>query len=201
MPSPLIQRQPNFFSSPKRSFASTFSTVLVVVNLLVLILGITYFLVNDEHFLWNIYGVLMTVTLIGNILLTLIPREHKRLDYFYLILNLFVMSIVPIMNTVASLDVTNQSSRSTVSIVILMGLFFVGVIVAAKKKSSDFERSFFSIQSNRRKHNILKVISSSLLVLLLIIGIYVSYVLLIEKPETLLKCSCQDIYSFLVLAH
>jgi len=187
MPSPLIQRQPDFFSSPKRSFATKFSTVLFIANLLVLILGLIYFLVDNEHFLWNIYGALMTVILIGNLFLTLIPRERKVLDFFYLILVFIVMSTVPIMNTVASLDVTNQSSRSTVSIVLLMVLFFVGAIVAAKKKSSDFARSFFSIQSDRRLHNIVKVISSILLVLLLIIGIYVCYVLLTGKSGNFIE--------------
>ncbi|GGM27713.1 hypothetical protein GCM10011351_11990 [Paraliobacillus quinghaiensis] len=189
MSNPMIQRQPNFFSSPKRSFTTTFSTVVLIANLLALTLGIIYFIIDVEHFLGNILGYLMAITLIGNILIALIPRENKGLDYFYLILSVFAMSIVPIMNTIASLDVTNQSSRSIVSVILLMSLFLLGAIIAAKKKSSDYERSFFSIQYYQKKHTYLKVTSSILVMLLLVLGIYVSYVLLTGKSGGFIEMS------------
>ncbi|MDZ7835620.1 MAG: hypothetical protein U5K84_10250 [Alkalibacterium sp.] len=91
---------------------------LFVMNSLSLVFGTVYTLFPGESLLWNSYGILLIVTLTGNIVASVLGSGVKKLDLAYLLLSSFGLLGVLLLNTFASVTPANESSRSVLSIVI-----------------------------------------------------------------------------------
>lgn len=172
--------QTNLFTNPSHSFASVFSSILILANSLTIIVGISYLLIDGSNVLWNIYGVFMLLTLLGNFIVAAIPSSHKGLDYFYLTFTILVMLLLPVLNSIASSDLTNTTSRSIVSIILLLSLFLLGVVIAGTTRKSLNNRGYarFDNMFKQDKKGFLHIMMTSLWSICLLFGAYVSYMLI-----------------------
>ena len=103
---------------------------LLLGNLLSLALGLAYLLVDATSGWWNMYGLLLLLTLLGNLHLTMGRGVHKAWEYGYLALHALGLTAVPILNTLASAAVRDYDSRSIGTMVIMLALFALGAWVA-----------------------------------------------------------------------
>ncbi len=125
-----------------------------VLNVLSLLLGIIYLFYQQMNFFWNMYGVLMISTFLVNILFATMEKKQKVLSYTYLILSALWMYMVLIINTIVSLNPFNMNSQSTISILMILSLFFLGGLlsyhcIADVKKQDKPISSMDSSISNR----------------------------------------------------
>ncbi|MCT2537057.1 alpha/beta hydrolase [Aquibacillus koreensis] len=184
--SPLGAPIPNFYTKPKRSFTQFFSSILLISNLLSIILSVLFLLDLDRYYLPNVLGVLLLLTLIGNIIVAGVAGERKRYDQFYLVFTIIVMILLPILNTIASVQLSTTSSRSWISISLLIILLVLGVFMTWVKRGARAQtQTMFDHPSpvsftRERKFN-KAVIGTILLGLCLLGGCYVAYILLVGK--------------------
>ncbi|GGN98020.1 alpha/beta hydrolase [Saccharibacillus kuerlensis] len=113
--------------------------LLLIGNLASLLLGIAYLLIDTPAGWWNLYGLLMLLTLLGNLHLAMGRGVHRVWEYVYLALHALGLTAVPLLNTVASAAVRDYDSRSIWSAVILLALFAVGTAVAFLRLRSGTE--------------------------------------------------------------
>ncbi|WP_157967316.1 MULTISPECIES: alpha/beta hydrolase [Paraliobacillus] len=172
--------QTNLFTKPSRSFASSFSSMLILANSLTIIAGIVYLLIDSSNGLWNIYGIFMMLTLLGNFIVAAIPSNQKGLDYFYLTFTILIMLLLPILNSIASFDPLNTTSRSMVSIILLLSLFILGGIIAGTTRKSLNNMGYirFSNTMTQDKKGFFHILMISLWILCLLLGAYVSFLLI-----------------------
>lgn len=176
--------------------SSRFRTVgtiaLLAGNLLSLALGITYLLIDATSGWWNAYGLLLLLTLLGNLHLTMGRGVHRAWEYSYLALHGLGLTAVPILNTLASAAVRDHDSRSIGTMVIMSALFMLGAWAAFLRLQDGTEDreerrgnrgySPYSSQGGRAGGSavgkILKVLLTLWLLLNLLLGLYVSAILL-----------------------
>ncbi|OWA34125.1 hypothetical protein B9G55_17525 [Saccharibacillus sp. O16] len=103
---------------------------LLIVNVLSLALGILYVTIEEAGGIWNLYGLLMLLTLLGNLHLTMGRGVHKFWEYLYLALHALGLTAVPVLNTLTSAAISDQDSRSLGSLIIWLALFALGAVVA-----------------------------------------------------------------------
>ncbi|WP_226038480.1 alpha/beta hydrolase [Aquibacillus saliphilus] len=182
----ILQRQSDLDYKPRnsrvKSLSKSFQLTLLIANSMSLLLAVLYFLTDSLNQLNNLFGILLIVTLFGNLLLTLFDGDNQVLDYFYLVFATLSMISVPVLTTYVSLDVTNTSSNSIVSISFIIFLFLIGLVNSIAKLNyhhSHHDRSIplFSTNQNIIKDK-LKTTVAYLLSFNLILGIYVAYSLL-----------------------
>ncbi len=171
----------------------TFGTIaLLLGNLLSLALGLTYLLVDATSGWWNVYGVVLLLTLLGNLHLTMGRGIHKAWEYLYLALHALGLTAVPILNTLASAAVRDYDSRSIGTMVIMLALFALGAWVAFLRLQDGTEEreerrgervySPYSSQRGRSGGSRLGAVLKALLTLWflfnLLLGLYFSAILL-----------------------
>ncbi|MEB1806027.1 MAG: alpha/beta hydrolase [Bacillaceae bacterium] len=174
---------------------------LVVANGLSIVVGFIYLLTNVSHGLWNIFGILLFLTLIGNVLATIVNPHSKRLEYLYLCVTILSLLIVPIMNKYVSEQVTHGSSRSVISMILIFLLFILGGILAINKLYLLKNHQVFSQQAltkskNIRPNKIIKSILVFLLSTILALGIYVSFELLIGRGANFVEVAVPQLSLF-----
>ncbi|OWR30869.1 hypothetical protein CDO73_09785 [Saccharibacillus sp. O23] len=103
---------------------------LLAANVLSLGLGIWYLTIKEPGGVWNLYGLLMLLTLLGNLHLTMGRGVHKVWEYVYLALHALGLTAVPVLNTLASAAVRDYDSRSLWTAIVLLALFALGAWVA-----------------------------------------------------------------------
>ncbi|WP_160680454.1 alpha/beta hydrolase [Clostridium sp. C8-1-8] len=162
---------------------------LLCINMTSIILGIIYYINYSSNTLWNIYGVIIIVALLLNILSTYISDNGSTSNYIYLILNVLFMAIIPIQNTSASADLNNEKAISLVSAIMLFSLFVYGFIGNCfklvklrdrKKNSSNRQKS-----SIRKSNNVGKAVAIIIVTLLFMSGIFVVVTLLTKGKKSM----------------
>jgi acetyl esterase/lipase len=152
-----------------------FIRALVIANCASILLGLIYIITKASHGLWNIYGVLLLITLLGNVTATLFQTKYRSLDYIYLLLTIISMMLLPVLNRSASEDVLNTTSRSVISITLLLSLLVLGGVIAVLKlrpiKKTD------EASSHEINHT-LRITIQILLSASLVLGIYLAYQLI-----------------------
>lgn len=165
---------------------------LLLGNLLSLALGLTYLFVDATGGWWNMYGLLLLLTLLGNLHLTMGRGVHKAWEYLYLALHALGLTAVPIFNTLASAAVRDYDSRSIGTMVIMLALFALGAWVAflrlqdgteeREERRRDRGYSPYSSQGRRSGNSrlgaILKVLLTLWFLFNLLLGLYFSAILL-----------------------
>ncbi|MFL2121479.1 hypothetical protein [Marinilactibacillus psychrotolerans] len=128
---------------------------LFILNIVSFLLSILYLVFPIETVYLNGYGLLLIVTLTGNIISSVIGSQSKKADFAYLILSSAGLIAVMLLNTAASLSPTNTSSRSILSIGILFLMMILGAIVTrtphTKGQLEDFSYHKDSQKRKQRK--------------------------------------------------
>lgn len=168
-----LERKP--VSRPVRSISST----LVGLNILSIIGSILFLLDFQIASFLIVFGVILLLTLVGNIVVAAIPSNKNALDQGYLWFVISAMVLLPILNTVASSNPSNQDSTSWVSSVILFVLLGFGTVMAWTKRTRS--NSEFIGFSSQKKRSIRVVAELILLVLCLLAGLFVAYQLMLGK--------------------
>ncbi|MEJ8306309.1 alpha/beta hydrolase [Saccharibacillus sacchari] len=171
----------------------TFGTLaLLIGNLVALALGIAYLLVDAAGGWWNLYGLLLLLTLLGNLHLTMGRGVHKAWEYGYLALHALGLTAVPVLNTLSSTAVRDYDSRSVASAVILLALFALGAWVSLLRLQDGTEeredgrnvRGYSAYSSQRKRSGgsrlgkVVKVLLTLWFLFNLALGLYFSAILL-----------------------
>lgn len=145
--------------------------VLTVLNAAGLLFGAIFILAGAATKAWNIYGVAVILTLMGNLFLALSSRAPSWAAIGYSAIAMVGMLLVPLQNMVASW--TTPDSLSRTAIVTMLFLFASGAAlsVAAARKSN-------GTPPPSRPNSIGRWFISVLLSLFTAAGIFLAYVLL-----------------------
>ncbi|OJF92819.1 alpha/beta hydrolase [Alkalibacterium sp. 20] len=154
---------------------------LFLMNSLSLILGTIYTLFPGESLFWNSYGILLLVTLTGNILASVSGSGHRKLDLTYLLLSSFGLLGVLLLNTFASVSPTNESSRSLLSNVMLLVLLINGALITGRPFLHKKDRVTPSADlSGRGTSKTSRKITTVFLGLLLFFGVLLAFILVTD---------------------
>lgn len=162
---------------------------LCVLNSVSLVLTVIYWLFPGDSVWWNGYGGLLLVSLIGTSVASVYGSRHSKLDIAYLLLSTVGLFAVMLINTIVSLNPTNESSRSALSAVIMMVILAVGVGITGtpvpkKRRYSRHKRTFtYSRESKLKK--VSQVVMQVLLSVVLLTGCYLAYVLVTRTSSGL----------------
>ncbi|WP_177244062.1 alpha/beta hydrolase [Alkalibacterium sp. 20] len=113
----------------RREKMNRFFKSLFMLNILSLLLSIVYSFFPGESVFWNSYGLILIVTLTGNTVASVLGSRYRKLDITYLLLSSIGLLVVMLSNTAASVLPTYESSRSILSISILLLLLVVGAAI------------------------------------------------------------------------
>lgn len=114
-------------------FRMTYGSIMLTINIIANVFGIFYLLLNRNHAMWNIYGFIILIALLGNIVLAF-KEKKKWLGLLYLLFTTIGMIIIPITNTLVSIKPTNYRSQSVVSLLVIDVLIMFGAILAMLQK-------------------------------------------------------------------
>ena len=167
----------------KSGFTKFVYMVLLAVNLLALLGGVVYLIKPIENLFWNTYGFLILFTLVGNIISAGIGGRYRYFDYFYLILTTICMLLLPIINTLVSLDIHNQSSQSIYGIIFICTLFLLGALSSGLRFADALRNTGSNQEIGKRSPSgiikqAIRGLIITLLSLILLIGFYLDYDLL-----------------------
>ncbi|API88045.1 hypothetical protein BKP56_01280 [Marinilactibacillus sp. 15R] len=156
-----------------------FFKFLFIMNIVSVLLSILYLVFPIETVYLNGYGLLLIVTLTGNIIASVIGSQSIKIDYTYLILSSVGLIAVMLLNTVASLSPTNASSRSVLSIGILFLMMILGAIVTRTPHIKRSTRGPFLSQrlSEKKTNKVIRIILMLLLSIVLLIGAFLAFVI------------------------
>ncbi|MFL2060622.1 alpha/beta hydrolase fold domain-containing protein [Marinilactibacillus psychrotolerans] len=162
---------------------------LFILNIVSFLLSILYLVFPIETVYLNGYGLLLIVTLTGNIISSVIGSQSKKADFAYLILSSVGLTAVLLLNTVASLSPTNASSRSILSIGILILMMILGAIVTRTPRTKRSARGTFlsQRQSEKKTKKVIRIILMFLLTAFLLIGAFLAFVLVTGRDVGLVQ--------------
>ncbi|WP_456276405.1 alpha/beta hydrolase [Bacillus sp. AK128] len=155
------------------------SSVLMVLNILSIICTILFLLDLQMASFLHVFGVVLLLTFIGNIVVAALPSHKYALDQGYLLFTILAMTLLPVINTVASSNPSNQASTSWLSSAMLFVLLGFGAFVAWTKRARS--NSEFVGVSSEAKQSIRALVALILLALCLLVGMFVTYQLIVGK--------------------
>lgn len=165
-------------------------TLLFTLNSISFIGSLIYFFIQEPSIVANIYGGMLILTLTGNIVAATFLKGNKKWRFTYLILSSLGLFCVMVLNTLTSIDPTNHSSQSLLSLGLILlhflgGAWLSGRSISAKEKSSQV----YSLKSNQSKHAYRKTRRTflGLLSFLLFIGILLALIMLTRLPVALIE--------------
>ena len=164
----------------------TSDVMVFLINILALILGIVYIIFRSTSMYWNFYGIYMLIVLTCNIIYAFFDLKYDFKGYLYLALSTLFMLLIPILNLLVSFLPTHQTSRSIISCIVILSLFFFSGFIAALnmfKRKNDVELLLLRISEKYEtasvKRKRMRFVILLFLHLFLIIGILVVCKLLI----------------------
>jgi len=164
--------------------------IILGFNFIALAGGIAYLIHPTAYLLWNLYGYIILLALLGNIALVCLTKKFRRLNYCYIILHIISMFLIPVVNTIVSSDVNNKTSQSIFVLVLYNILFIFGLTFSflqiKNKIKNDKPDSKKETQPGRIK-NILRRIAVVLSGFILLFGIYLSYILLGKSTGNMIE--------------
>lgn len=170
----------------KNWFLQSYVSIMLTINIVANVFGIFYLLSNRNHGMWNIYGFILLVAFLGNIVLAF-KEEKKWLGLLYLLFSTFGMLIIPIANTLVSIKPANYKSQSVVSFVVIDVLIISGAILSMLQKQQR-EIHISSIRKNESKGK--NIVSNAFLILLsfgLLSGLFFVFTILRENREAFIE--------------
>ena len=184
-----------------------FFKTLVVSNTILFFLSILYIVFPGETLMWNIYGGLLILTLAGNIFTSVFNKAPDKLKLIYLTLSSLGLLVVMLMNTVVSLSPTNESSRSALSMSIMLLLLITGGVMnrAALLHTPQTNNKMYGFH-NRAESKGKKLARITLIVVLslsLLAGMLLAFVMLFNPYVSLLEIIISQyslFYSFIFLS-
>lgn len=160
--------------------------LLLSANIASIFLGFLYIVTGASHNKWNIFGLLLILTLLGNVAATLLESEHTYLDYLYYLLTIVAMVLIPIMNRSASEEVVNATSRSITSLILFFSLFVLGIVISNVKL-----QPIKKVKRMRKRPIEIRLLRMMALLiftgLILLFGIYLTYKLLVGRSSDLVE--------------
>lgn len=165
-------------------------TFLFTLNSISFIGSLIYFFIPEPSIVANIYGGVLILTLTGNIVAATFLKGNKKWRFTYLILSSLGLFCVMVLNTLTSIDPTNHSSQSLLSLGLILlhflgGAWLSGRSISAKEKPSQV----YSLKSNQSKHAYRKTRRTflGLLSFLLFIGVLLALIMLTRLPVALIE--------------
>lgn len=165
-------------------------TFLFTLNSISFIGSLIYFFIPEPSIVANIYGGVLILTLTGNIVAATFLKGNKKWRFTYLILSSLGLFCVMVLNTLTSIDPTNHSSQSLLSLGLILlhflgGAWLSGRSISAKEKPNQI----YSLKSSRPKHTYRKTRRTflGLLSFLLFIGVLLALIMLTRLPVALIE--------------
>ena len=164
----------------------------LVLNLLALAGGITNLIYPTQYLYWNLYGYVMLLALLCNIVLAYLGGRYRYLDYSYLLLHIVSMLLIPLMNTLASSDVQNMTSQSILvlilyNVIFLFGTTNAGIKIKYTHSSSGTEPEIEEQERSGKCRNVIRWVMIIFLCLCLLFGIFLSYILLWRSTGNMIE--------------
>ncbi|WP_100398747.1 alpha/beta hydrolase [Bacillus sp. FJAT-44742] len=170
--------------------------LLLCANILTLLLCTVYLATAPLHVWWNALGVLLLLTLLGNIVAAITPSPHSWIDYLYLLATAGFFVAIPLLNRAASINISHLSSRSTLTVVLLFSLLFLGLIVTFMKLHKRASYSEKAIPDSLTVKGI-----TILLTITIFIGVYASVHLIIGKSAGIIEMTFPQYAVFFSLVY
>ncbi|WP_225744833.1 hypothetical protein [Marinilactibacillus sp. Marseille-P9653] len=162
-----------------------------ILNIVSFLLSIIYLIIPMNSILANGYGILLIATLISNVIASTIGSRYKPLDIIYLLLSSIGFVAVMLLNTVASISPTNESSRSLVSIGMLFLMMILGMIITSKPQLYSVRpvhRAYsLNNQSKKKTKRVLKWILAVIIALCLLVGTFLAFIMVTNRDVGLLQ--------------
>ena len=192
----------NFRKIKKIFSIKNVSSALIILNLACIVLGLLYFIIPIYTLIWDIFGIILFITLFGNLLLVYLnmlklnktTNLGNRLNlacYIYLIFIIFGMLLIPISNFLISIAYSNKIIDNlgiyTIVLFFYFGILIYGESIAFIDYKNRDNRGIWDLQIKggaiQTKNTllikkILKIFLKFFCILTLILGIVSSFALL-----------------------
>lgn len=160
----------------KADVLKVFHAILAFADFFVLAGAIIYLMHPADGMFWNAYGYIMLAVMLGNIFSAAVGGQFRYLDYIYLLLNSICMLALPVLNTVASLDIHNHTSQSLAAIILICILFLLGGASSGLRFFYEQREGKTQTQiSSGKAKNIFRQMIIILMCLELLAGFYIIY--------------------------
>lgn len=185
--------------------------IMLILNIIAFICGILYLAIGSESIIWNIYGIIVFTTFIGNAFVAYLEKTCHIRGILYLGLLGITMLLAPFFNLLSSFTPTHYNSRSIISCVFILALFLAGGMLAAANLISNKTEAELLIdslalknQKESHKQRTIKTIIIVFLSIILTVGIAVTYNILVVnemfwETEVFISGVCL-FYAFLFLS-
>ncbi|MHB8061619.1 MAG: alpha/beta hydrolase [Ruminiclostridium sp.] len=185
-----MEKQSKSSNTPKATII--LRRIILGLNFLALAGGITYLIHPMPYLFWNLYGFVIFLALLGNIVLAGIGGPYRYMDYYYLLLNTVSMLLIPILNTLASSDVQNKISQSIIVLILFNVIFILGIVSASLRVKYDLRNREFNPEiktqaKSGRFKNVIRWIAVFVLCLFLPFGLFLSYNLLAKSTGNMIE--------------
>lgn len=165
---------------------------LFILNMLCIMLGILYIRVHNHSIIWNIFGSVLIITLLGNFLLVYIDnivlvknskliKAIKILGYVYLINNIFAMQGMMLGNFTLSNSYSNTIGENIYLYVTIyssyFSIFILGITISYLNSMNLNFRDKWS-ESRIKEKSIFRSILKSLCYINLLLGIFFCWIIL-----------------------
>ncbi|WP_208560467.1 alpha/beta hydrolase [Marinilactibacillus kalidii] len=164
---------------------------LFAMNSVVFLLSIVYLFVPLNPILSNAFGILLILTLLGNIIASTIGSPFRKIDWLYLLLSSIGLLAVMLLNTAASLSPTNETSRSLLSIGILFVMMLLGMFITWKPKPQVDRPTYrpYSLRKapTKKTKKIVTGILATVISLCLLLGTFLAFVMVTNLDVGLLQ--------------
>jgi acetyl esterase/lipase len=167
-------------------------SIITGLNILALAGGITYLIHPTPYLFFNLFGYVILLMLLGNIVLAYLGGMYRYLDYCYLLIHIISMLLIPIMNTLASSNVQNKTSQSMFVLILYNAIFLYGGAVAGLRikydiKNRKYDSDIKAQAQSGRFGNGIRWIVVMLLCLVLFFGFFLIYILLGKDTNNMIE--------------
>lgn len=140
--------------------------VNTVLNLSVVIFGVIYYSFDIKSGR-NIYGIFVILVLLYD-LYQGYKNNNKKVSYGFLIYTAIAIALLPVSNTLSSMNIHDKDSRSTISMILYTMIFIIATLLSLseKKENNIFQRAV------KRKKSLIKILALIILSFILLSGIY-----------------------------
>ena len=177
--------------------------IITGFNILALAGGITCLIIPAPYLLWNLYGYIILLALLGNIVSAYlggitaktafaVKDARRYLDYSYLLVHIISMFIIPVLITLASSDAQNKTSQSIFVILLYNFIFLFGAANTGLRIKNYFSSRKYNPEKQKQTksgkcRNVTRWIAVFFLCLCLFIGIYFSYIILGKSTGNMIE--------------
>lgn len=187
------------FSKPRLSLKSGITySLLLTCNVLSFMLTLLYTLNPNSHSLWNVFGLLLMLTLMVNLILAATGRVYRMIHFAYLILFILSMAVLPMVNTAFSVILTYIPSKSQASTFIMLLLLALGSVLSyLRMRSAVRFPTFSSDKPKTRFKSLCKTLLIFCFFIIVLAGVYVSFDILTRNDTGIFEVFLPEFALFL----